>query len=128
MCADGHCTSGVVLTTGVPGSGKTLLVRKFAERIGGRAFDARRSRNAMLVLAVVMRDSARQTLDIDEAKAAVVSAGHDGEAVDAGIESGALILLHGDVSFGIPSFHRHMIDLLRQREQERAPATRCHGS
>ena len=88
MCADGHCTSGVVLTTGVPGSGKTLLVRKFAERIGGRAFDARRSRNAMLALAVVMRDSARQTLDIDEAKAAVVSAGHDGEAVDAGIEAG----------------------------------------
>ena len=93
-----------------------------------QAFDPRRSRNAMLALAVVMRDSARQTLDIDEAKAAVVSAGHDGEAVDAGIESGALTLLHSDVSFGIPSFHRHMIDLLRQREQERAPATRCHGS
>ena len=66
-----------------------------------------------------MRDSDRRTLDIDDAKAAVVAAGHDGEAVDASIESGALTLLHGDVSFGIPSFHDYMLDLLRQREQER---------
>ena len=83
--------------------------------------DARRSRNSILALASVMRDSGRRTLDIDDAKAAVVAAGHEGEAVDAGIESGALTLLHGDVSFGIPSFHNHMLDLLRQREQERTP-------
>ena len=56
VCADGHCTSGVMLTTGVPSSGK----------------------------------------------------------------SGALTLLRGDVSFGIPSFHGYMIDLLRQRERERS--------
>ena len=95
--------------------GDELRVAYYDQRL-----DARRSRNPMLALASAMRDSGRRTLDVDAAKAAVVAAGHAGEAVDAGIESGALTLLHGDVSFGIPSFHNHMLDLLRQREQERA--------
>ena len=93
--------------------GDELRVAHYNQRL-----DARRSRNPMLALASIMRDSGRQTLDIDDAKAVVVAAGHDGEAVDAGIESGALTLLHGDVSFGIPSFHSYMLDLLRQREQD----------
>ena len=95
--------------------GDELRVAYYDQRL-----DARRSRNPMLALASVMRDSGRRTLDVDDAKVAVVAAGHDGQAVDAGIESGALTQLHGDVSFGIPSFHNHMLDLLRQREQERA--------
>ena len=94
--------------------GDELRVAYYDQRL-----DARRIRNPMLALASVMRDSGRRTLDIDDAKAAVVAAGHDGEAVDAGIESGALTLLRGEVSFGIPSFHDHMLDLLRQHEQER---------
>ena len=71
-----------------------------------------------------MRDSGRQTLDIDDAKTAVVTAGQEGEAVEAGMESGALTLQQGNVSFGIPSFHGHMMALLRQREQERTPPAR----
>ena len=101
--------------------GDELRIAYYDQRL-----DARRSRNAMLALASAMRDYGKQTLDIDDAKAAVVAAGHDGEAVEAGIESGALTLLRGNVSFGIPSFHGHMIDLLRQHEQERPRST--HGN
>lgn len=99
--------------------GDELRIAYYDQRL-----DARRSRNAMLALASVMRDSGRETLDIDEAKAAVAAAGHEGEAVEAGIESGALTLQQGNVSFGIPSFHGHMMALLRQREQERSPPAR----
>ena len=99
--------------------GDELRIAYYDQRL-----DARRSRNAMLALATVMRDSGRQMLDIDDAKAAVGAAGHEGEAVDAGIESGALTLQQGNVSFGIPSFHGHMMALLRQREQERSPPAR----
>ena len=95
--------------------GDELCIAYYDQRL-----DARRSRNAMLALASVMRDSGREALDIDEAKAAVAAAGHSREAVEAGIESGALTLQQGNVSFGIPSFHGHMMALLRQREQERA--------
>ena len=98
--------------------GDQLRVAYYDQRL-----DARRSRNPLLALASIMRDSGRQTLDIDDAKAAVVAAGHDGQAVDAGIESGALKLLHGDVSFGIPSFHGYMLSLLCQREQGRTRPT-----
>ena len=116
-----QCLDGTALDAALR-HGHALRIAYYEQRL-----DARRSRNPMLALASVMRDSGRQTLDIDEAKAAVVAAGYDGEAVDAGIESGALTLLHGDVSFGIPSFHDHMIDVLRQREQKRAPPARGHS-
>ena len=112
-----ECLDGAALDAALR-HGDQLRLAYYDQRL-----DARRSRNAMLALASVMRDSGRRTLDIDDAKAAVVAAGHDGEAVEAGIESGALTLLQGEVSFGIPSFHSHMLDLLRQREQLALAAT-----
>ena len=57
-------------------------------------------------------------LDMHDAAAAIDAAGLDGEsAVQAAIAHGVLTVdLEDAVSFGIPSFHTHMIEISRRRE------------
>ena len=87
-------------------------------------YDARLSmladQDAMLCVIETMLATHRESLRRSEAVKAVNEAAFDGETIvrDA-IAHGVLTLERGGLSFGIPSFHRHMEQLLEEHRQLR---------
>ena len=95
-----------------------------ALKAGDRArtdyYDARLSmladQDAMLPVIEAMRASGRDSLRRSQAVKAVDDAAFDGETtVRQAVAHGVLTLQRGGVSFGIPSFHRHMEQLLEEQ-------------
>ena len=82
-------------------------------------------RRAVLAVAAAMETAGSATIPVHEAADAVIAAGFSAEDMDSAVAHGALTLYRGEVSFGIPSFHDYMRNLLaneRQRTDSR-PAT-----
>ena len=74
--------------------------------------------DAMLPVIETMLATNRDSLRRSEAVAAANRASSDGEAaVRQAIAHGVLTSEHGAVSFGIPSFHQHMADLLGEHQR-----------
>ena len=74
--------------------------------------------DAMLPIIETMLATGRDSLRRSEAVAAANKASPDGEAaVRQAIAHGVLTSERGAVSFGIPSFHQHMADLLKEHQQ-----------
>lgn len=82
-------------------------------------------RRAVLAVAAAMETAGSAAIPVHEAADAVIAAGFSAEDMDSAVAHGALTLYRGEVSFGIPSFHDYMRNLLaaeRQRTDIR-PAT-----
>ena len=103
-----------------------------ALKIGGEAradyYDTRLAmltdQDAMLPLIEAMLKTGRESLRRSEAVAAVAASCPDGEeVVGQAIAHGVLTLHRGGVSFGIPSFHRHMEGLLAEHRAHQPPAS-----
>ena len=82
-------------------------------------------RRAVLAVAAAMETAGSAAIPVHQAADAVIAAGFSAEDMDNAVAHGALTLYRGEVSFGIPSFHDYMRNLLateRQRTDIR-PAT-----
>ena len=76
------------------------------------------AQDAMLPVIEIMLATGRDSLRRSEAVAVANKASFDSEAaVRQAIAHGVLTSEHGAVSFGIPSFHKHMADLLGEHQR-----------
>ena len=83
---------------------------------------AAKGHQSMLALAAAMERLGRRKLARDEALAALKDDGRDPAGLDAAVAHGALVTdENDDLSFGIPSFHRHMVSRLEARGRVCAP-------
>ena len=86
------------------------------------------NQNAMLPVVQAMREQNRDVLRQEEAVQAIDDASFNGEeTVRQAIAHGVLTLESGGVSFGIPSFHGHMDNLLRERQLEAGLSGKSDG-
>ena len=74
-------------------------------------------RRAVLAVAAAMETAGSTTIPVHEAADAVTAAGFSAEDMDSAVAHGALTLYRGEVSFGIPSFHDYMRNLLATERQ-----------
>ena len=84
---------------------------------GGRLARGK-SHAPMRTVVSAMEQAGATTLRYREAKQLLAQAGFEDDALETAIAHGALMLSGEDVSFGIPSFHAYMKQLLA-REQSR---------
>ena len=77
---------------------------------------AAKGHQSMLALAAAMERLGRRKLARDEALAALENDGRDPAGLNAAVAHGVLVAdENDDLSFGIPSFHRHMVSRLEAR-------------
>ena len=74
--------------------------------------DRTADRRAVLAVAAAMETAGSTAIPAHEAADAVIAAGFSAEDVDSAVAHGALTLYRGEVSFGIPSFHDYVRNLL----------------
>ena len=83
---------------------------------------AAKGHQSMLALAAAMERLGRRKLARDEALEALKDDGRDPASLDAAVAHGVLVAdENDDLSFGIPSFHRHMVSRLEARGRDCAP-------
>ena len=83
---------------------------------------AGKSHDPMLAVVAAMERAGATALKQREAERIVAQAGYEADAVDKAIAHGSLALVGGNVSFGIPSFHSYMQNLL-ERDRARLRTT-----
>lgn len=77
-----------------------------------------RSERAVMAVAEMMESTGSDWLDYHDATELLERSGFDKEDLEATVQYGALSLdRHSRLSFGIPSFRTHVVELLREREQ-----------
>ena len=82
---------------------------------------AGRCHRPMLAIIGQMERNGSKSMAADEAEACLVEAGFDGACLQAAIEHGVLSVGAEDtVTFGIPSFHTHMVEFKARRESIKA--------
>ena len=74
--------------------------------------DMATNRRAVLAVAAAMEAAGSTAIHAHEAADAVRAAGFSTEDMDSAVAHGALTLYRGEISFGIPSFHAYMLNLL----------------
>ena len=74
--------------------------------------DRTTDRRAVLAVAAAMETAGSTAIPSHEATDAVVAAGFSAQDMNSAVAHGALTLHRGEVSFGIPSFHDHVRNLL----------------
>ena len=83
---------------------------------------AAKGHQSMLALAAAMERLGRRELARDEALAALKNDARDPAGLDAAVAHGVLVAdENDDLSFGIPSFHRHMVSRLEAKGRVCAP-------
>ena len=74
--------------------------------------DSTTDRRAVLAVGAAMEAAGSTAIPTHEAADAVTAAGFSVEDMDSAVAHGALTLYRGEISFGIPSFHDHVRNLL----------------
>ena len=94
--------------------------RKRIEHYNER-LEAARGHRSMFAVTAAMERLGRCKLERDEALAALANDGREQADLDAAVAHGVLVADEDDyLSFGIPSFHSHMVSRLEKRRLERA--------